>query len=215
MEPDDTARRVRYWRERRGLSRRACAELIGYSEGWLQKIEQGQRRLDRLPILNELARVLRIPVTELQGADPETGTVRELEEVSRRLHWLTTPNVSGETLQQLESLMTVYAREYEETDAATVYPAVAGQRRWVQELLGGQQPPRQRAHLFVLAGQLSALLGYLAFDAGQERVAALQPGGVLVGGGGRPPRPDGVGAGYRVLHRLLPGTGPGSAGPGA
>lgn len=160
---------MRYWRERRGLSRRACAELLGYSEGWLQKIEQGQRRLDRLPVLTELARVLRVPVAELQGSDTST----ELDEVGRRLNWLSTPNVSSETLQHLETLTAGYPREYEETDAATVYPEVLAQRRWVQELLDGQQPPAQRSHLFRLAGQLSALLGYLAFDRGDERAAQL------------------------------------------
>jgi len=59
--------RIAYWRRRRGMSQRVCAELVGRTEGWLSQIERGVRPLDRLSVLIELARVLRIDPSELTG----------------------------------------------------------------------------------------------------------------------------------------------------
>src|SRR6266511_1845275 len=60
--------RIAYWRRRRGMSQRVCAELVGRTEGWLSQIERGIRPLDRLSVLVELARVLRVDPGELTGA---------------------------------------------------------------------------------------------------------------------------------------------------
>jgi transcriptional regulator with XRE-family HTH domain len=60
--------RIAYWRRRRGMSQRVCAELVGRTEGWLSQIERGIRPLDRLSVLVELARVLRVDSGELTGA---------------------------------------------------------------------------------------------------------------------------------------------------
>jgi transcriptional regulator with XRE-family HTH domain len=58
--------RVAAARRRRGLSRRAAAELCGRSEEWLRKVERGQRGTS-LRTAARLAEVLRTPLAELLG----------------------------------------------------------------------------------------------------------------------------------------------------
>lgn len=56
---------IRRLRRRRGLSQSACAELIGYSESWLSQVERGERGVDSVRALRELARVLHVDVHKL------------------------------------------------------------------------------------------------------------------------------------------------------
>jgi transcriptional regulator with XRE-family HTH domain len=63
----DTGRRVAYWRNRRGLTRQAFADLVGRSISWVDKIESGERGLVRLPMLEQVADVLRVSVDTLTG----------------------------------------------------------------------------------------------------------------------------------------------------
>src|SRR6266511_4358479 len=58
--------RVKAARRRRGLSRRAEAELCARSEEWLRKVERGQRGTS-LRMVARLAEVLRVPLAELLG----------------------------------------------------------------------------------------------------------------------------------------------------
>ncbi|WP_328914758.1 MULTISPECIES: helix-turn-helix domain-containing protein [unclassified Streptomyces] len=60
--------RIRYYRERRGLSQKAMAELVGKSENWAYKVEKGVLPIDRLSVLIDLARVLHVcDLTDLTG----------------------------------------------------------------------------------------------------------------------------------------------------
>ncbi len=61
----EIARRVEYWRRRRGLTRRIFADRLGRSASWAQKISSGDRQLDRLSVLDQIARVLEIPISVL------------------------------------------------------------------------------------------------------------------------------------------------------
>jgi transcriptional regulator with XRE-family HTH domain len=61
-----TGRRVRYWRLRRNLDRQTFADMVGRSTSWLDKIETGQRNLQRLPMLDRVAEAL--------GVDPAALT---------------------------------------------------------------------------------------------------------------------------------------------
>ncbi|WP_037913335.1 helix-turn-helix domain-containing protein [Actinacidiphila yeochonensis] len=73
--------RIRYYRERRGLSQKAMAELVGKSENWAYKVEKGVLPIDRLSVLIDLARVLHVrDLTDLTGgvlagavSGPRTG----------------------------------------------------------------------------------------------------------------------------------------------
>ncbi|MGC4890060.1 helix-turn-helix domain-containing protein [Micromonospora sp. DT227] len=62
-------RRVAYWRGRRRLSQQVLADRLGKSKSWVDKVERGVRRLDKLSTLQEIARVLRIDAAALVGQD--------------------------------------------------------------------------------------------------------------------------------------------------
>jgi transcriptional regulator with XRE-family HTH domain len=51
-------RRVRYWRLRRNFDRQRFADMVGRSTSWLDKIESGERNLQRLPLLDRVAEAL-------------------------------------------------------------------------------------------------------------------------------------------------------------
>ncbi|MYU24707.1 helix-turn-helix transcriptional regulator [Streptomyces sp. SID8352] len=59
--------RVKYFRERRGISQRGLGELIGRSENWVYKVEHEQIPVDKLSLLLDLARVLRCTLENLTG----------------------------------------------------------------------------------------------------------------------------------------------------
>ncbi|MDQ1293563.1 MAG: hypothetical protein QG608_1444 [Actinomycetota bacterium] len=68
-EPDRIGRRVRYWRERRGLTRGHFADLMGRSPSWVDKVEAGERKLDRLSVLEQVASALDLPLHVLVDDD--------------------------------------------------------------------------------------------------------------------------------------------------
>jgi transcriptional regulator with XRE-family HTH domain len=59
--------RIAYWRQRRGLTQRVLADLVGRSESWLSQVERGIRSVDRMSVMLDLASVLRVKVTDLTG----------------------------------------------------------------------------------------------------------------------------------------------------
>jgi len=61
---------VRYWRERRGLTRQHFGDLVGRSPSWVDKIEKGDRQLDRLSVLDLIAVALDVPLYVLVD-DPD------------------------------------------------------------------------------------------------------------------------------------------------
>ncbi|MER7165344.1 helix-turn-helix domain-containing protein [Micromonospora sp. NPDC000207] len=69
-------RRVAYWRGRRGWSQQTLADALGMSKSWVDKVERGVRRLDRLSTLREVARALRIDVDLLLGTGPAAPVAR-------------------------------------------------------------------------------------------------------------------------------------------
>ncbi|GAA0586943.1 helix-turn-helix transcriptional regulator [Streptomyces crystallinus] len=59
--------RMKWWRERRGLSQKMLGDLIGRSENWVYKIENDRMPLDRLPLLIALSKALRCSLGDLTG----------------------------------------------------------------------------------------------------------------------------------------------------
>jgi transcriptional regulator with XRE-family HTH domain len=79
--PDDqhrqqTAEVVMYWVRRRGLTRKIFADRLGKSLSWVDKIRNGDRQLDRLSVLKQIAGVLDIPLSVL--IDPEQAEQLQL-----------------------------------------------------------------------------------------------------------------------------------------
>jgi len=67
---------VMYWMRRRGLTRQVFADRLGKSLSWVDKIKNGDRQLDRLSVLRQIAQVLDIPLTVL--IDPEEAERQRL-----------------------------------------------------------------------------------------------------------------------------------------
>lgn len=59
--------RIAFYRRRRRLMQRVLANLIGLSEDWLSKIERGERDVRRLDRLADIARKLRVSLSDLLG----------------------------------------------------------------------------------------------------------------------------------------------------
>ncbi|WP_320068224.1 helix-turn-helix domain-containing protein [Micromonospora sp. RTGN7] len=64
-------RRVAYWRGRRKMSQQQFADAIGKSKSWVDKVERGVRRLDKLSTLQAVADGLRVDLRLLLGKDVE------------------------------------------------------------------------------------------------------------------------------------------------
>jgi transcriptional regulator with XRE-family HTH domain len=65
----ETAAVVLYWMQRRGMTRQIFADRMGKSLSWVDKVRAGDRQLDRLSVLRQIASVLHIPLAVL--IDPE------------------------------------------------------------------------------------------------------------------------------------------------
>jgi transcriptional regulator with XRE-family HTH domain len=65
MESGHVGQRVRYWRARRGITRQHFADLVGKSASWVDKVESGERNLDRLSVLELVAEKLAVPLQVL------------------------------------------------------------------------------------------------------------------------------------------------------
>lgn len=59
--------RIAFYRRRRGLTQAVLASLVGRSEDWLSKVERGQRDVQRLSVLSEVAIALRVTLGDLIG----------------------------------------------------------------------------------------------------------------------------------------------------
>ncbi|WP_244200202.1 helix-turn-helix domain-containing protein [Micromonospora arborensis] len=63
-------RRVAQWRVRRNMTQQQFADRLGKSKSWVDKVERGVRRLERVSNLREIAETLRIDVEVLLAARP-------------------------------------------------------------------------------------------------------------------------------------------------
>nr|WP_042188936.1 helix-turn-helix domain-containing protein [Kibdelosporangium sp. MJ126-NF4]CEL18550.1 Putative transcriptional regulator [Kibdelosporangium sp. MJ126-NF4]CTQ98034.1 Putative transcriptional regulator [Kibdelosporangium sp. MJ126-NF4] len=65
QQRQQTAEVVLYWMRRRGLTRQVFADRMGRSVSWVDKIRNGDRQLDRLSVLRQIANVLDIDLATL------------------------------------------------------------------------------------------------------------------------------------------------------
>lgn len=59
--------RIAFYRARRGYTQTQLANLVGRRTDWLSKIERGERQLRKIDLITELARVLRVSLTDILG----------------------------------------------------------------------------------------------------------------------------------------------------
>jgi transcriptional regulator with XRE-family HTH domain len=72
--------RIAYHRKRLGLSQVEFAGLVGRSESWVSQVERGVRPVDRMSVLQKVADVLNVPVSELRGQDDGQAEAAERPE---------------------------------------------------------------------------------------------------------------------------------------
>ncbi|MBL7487622.1 helix-turn-helix domain-containing protein [Frankia sp. AgB1.9] len=182
-----------------GATQTQIATACEVPQSHISHIIRGKRQVTSLDMYERFASGLDIPRALLGLAEPaavheppaaaeHTGPDRrivlaataatvvlaadeELDEVTQRMQLFAATNVNESAVQQLDMSVDLIGRRYESSDAATAYPTALRQRRYVAELMSGHQHPRYRGDLYVVAGKLSGLLGYLAFDLGNELLA--------------------------------------------
>jgi transcriptional regulator with XRE-family HTH domain len=85
--------RIAVHRRLRGLTQEALAQRLHRSASWVTKIERGERRVDSMSALLELARVLGVPLHQLTGhpdhtrlstVDPPAGELNDLNRILDR-----------------------------------------------------------------------------------------------------------------------------------
>ncbi|MEW2382394.1 helix-turn-helix transcriptional regulator [Micromonospora sp. NPDC047707] len=85
MTTDDLpiGRRVARWRVRRRMTQQMLADRLGRSKSWVDKVERGVRTLDRYPLIQEIAEVLRVDPMALLGQHrpPAPATPQALDGV--------------------------------------------------------------------------------------------------------------------------------------
>lgn len=93
----ETAAVVLYWVQRRGMTRQIFADRMGKSLSWVDKIRAGDRQLDRLSVLRQIADVLGIPLAvlidteeaERQRICPDTREIDAIRNALRRYDAIT------------------------------------------------------------------------------------------------------------------------------
>ncbi|MBB4933225.1 transcriptional regulator with XRE-family HTH domain [Lipingzhangella halophila] len=78
-------RKIAQHRKRRGLSQREFAGLVDRSEAWVSQVERGVRRIDRMSVLEAVADVLEVPLSELAAESPIVASTAEEAPGSSRL----------------------------------------------------------------------------------------------------------------------------------
>ena len=130
--------RIAAYRRRKGLSQAALAQLVGRSESWLSQVERGLRSVDRLSVILDMSRVLRVDVQALIGrpwqyapnGDPAVDGLDDVRRFFTRYdHLLGVEPPPAVPLQELRSSIalahsTYQAARYE--DVITQLPDVLG-----------------------------------------------------------------------------------------
>ncbi|GAA4899927.1 helix-turn-helix domain-containing protein [Streptomonospora salina] len=78
-------RKIAQHRKRRGLSQREFAGLVDRSEAWVSQVERGVRRIDRMSVLEGVADVLEVPLSELAAESPIVASTSDEAPGSSRL----------------------------------------------------------------------------------------------------------------------------------
>jgi transcriptional regulator with XRE-family HTH domain len=70
-------RRIAQERKRRGLSQPELARLVDRSVAWVSQVERGVRKVDRMSVLEKVAEVLELPLSELAAEAPMVAAASE------------------------------------------------------------------------------------------------------------------------------------------
>jgi len=148
--------RIAAYRRRRGLSQATLAGLVGRSESWLSQVERGIRSVDRLSVLLDLARVLRVEVEALLGRP-----------------WEYAPN-GGRDVDELATVRRHFTRYDDLLGMVPAnVPALPELRTQVATAHGTYQAARYREAIAQLPALLGAVDAIRRTPAGPERRESL------------------------------------------
>lgn len=171
------------------LRQEEMARVTGLSQPFLSALESGSRRLTHYDKIVTVLERLGVPdhalpqlftrgaPESLEAPRPHPAPIHEsagLEpwenplDVARRLTSTTSSNIDPATMTLLVQQVGAIVDRYEADGPHKLGPRTAELRNFIQTLLEGRQPPRQRTELFRLAAQASGLLSYMAVNAGHE-----------------------------------------------
>ncbi|MFJ9420023.1 helix-turn-helix domain-containing protein [Streptomyces sp. NPDC101227] len=175
------------------LRQEDVAQMTGLSQSALSMLEAG-RRLTHIDKIISLLEGLTVPfelvqlplarspeavhppdgggwITPVAAAGSPSYEWESPLTVAKRLNATTSSNTDPETVLVLERAVEDIVARYEARGPHRMASEATDLRGYVQQLLEGQQPPRQRKALFHLAAQTSGLLGYMAVNAGRASLA--------------------------------------------
>ncbi|SEO93321.1 helix-turn-helix domain-containing protein [Actinacidiphila rubida] len=158
----------RHLREVSGISQGALAELTGLSQGTISQLENGARRLTHIDRVREVLRALQVPdhISPLTPTPAPAQAVWESPaDVALRLTDTLATNTDPSALTAFSTAVHDVIAHYDTHGPAVLAPDLLRLRRQLQRLLEGRQPPVLRTGLFRLAGQIAALLSYMAVNA--------------------------------------------------
>ncbi|MEU8132152.1 helix-turn-helix domain-containing protein [Streptodolium elevatio] len=186
----DLGRLVRLYRQHTGLSQTAVARSVNIDQAEVSRLERGKKVIRDRKQLLQWATALAVP-SELIGALPQAPggpaatdepavthlasartTWEHAIDIARRVDWATSTGIAPEALDTLEQSITAIVARYEVEGPQLLAPEATRLRRRIQGLLELPQPPRQREWLYVTAAKVSALLSYMAVNAGKPELVA-------------------------------------------
>jgi transcriptional regulator with XRE-family HTH domain len=151
-------RKIADQRRRRGLSQPELARMIDRSVAWVSQVERGVRKVDRMSVLETLAKALDMPLSELAAEAPVVAAVNEEPPGTAGLRlvlsgaWSLRAMLNGHDAPSPDALRSKVDRAWSLTHAGRYADLADLLRDLVPELESGARavPETQRAELFEL-----------------------------------------------------------------
>jgi len=172
--------RIRIYRKRRGLSQQELAGLVHRSESWLSQVERGIRSVDKLSVLIDVAKVLKVNVETLSGqpfslapnGEPELDGIAAIQRALSSYPGLGVTSPTPGTLRDIERMTDEVHRRYQAADygaATRILPAlITSTDALVAESQGGE-----RQHALELQGSVYVAAAKLVTKVGNAELAWL------------------------------------------
>lgn len=165
--------RIRIYRLRRGLSQRELAGLVQRSESWISQVERGIRSVDKLSVLIDIAKVLRVKVETLSGqpfslapnGEPDLDGIDAIQQALGSYPGLGISTGPSAQLHDIERLTTEVHLRYQSADYGAASRILPSLIRSVDGLVSDSSgEDRQRAlelqsSVYVAAAKLVTKVG--------------------------------------------------------